>query len=213
MGSHGASRAGGGGGTQLPKLTGSEKQIEWANSIRQNYVDAINNFLDSDRRYLYQSRDNPDSGRVSREELYDQLLMGQSGVASDTLYDKEYKNLRNMTESTFKTFKANNPEYPESSLREFQKNNSNQDVAHDIVLKNTGAGKLFERVKTERKTAVKSAKEGLTDQKERKDAERAARIRVEKKNYNQLIKKQLQANLNSDGARKASEWIDWYKRK
>lgn len=23
----------------------------------------------------------------------------------------------------------------------------------------------------------------------------------------------LQANLNSDGARKASEWIDWYKRK
>lgn len=46
MGSHGGSRSGssGGGGASkmtLPKLSGSEKQVKWANSIRQNYVDTI----------------------------------------------------------------------------------------------------------------------------------------------------------------------------
>lgn len=119
MGTHGGSRAGssgsGGGnktisvdkameneknaGTEaLPELTGSEKQVAWANDIREKYVQEMRAFLDGDDEY-FGSGPRPESAKDVLSSLERDGVSGQdplsfqkaaSGEDQPTIYWQEY---------------------------------------------------------------------------------------------------------------------------
>lgn len=112
MGSY-ATRSGGGGGASgridtnsLPKLEGSEKQVAWAEDIRKNYVNWLNDFLESDELKTDEIRSRSaetfaldtfrDGILGTKGQLYDEMTkLQERGInwreAEDKAWDKWHK--------------------------------------------------------------------------------------------------------------------------
>jgi len=83
---------GSGGWVSMPELTGSERQVSWANDIRQNIMDSIDfNIRSSSEHYertrLIQS--------MIRRDLYQDAKSELSGILQNTTRSQDIINMRN----------------------------------------------------------------------------------------------------------------------
>lgn len=91
-GSSGRSGGGSGGGWgKLPELTGSDKQVSWANDIRQRAMDSIDFNIRSSREHY--NRTNFTSSMIARD-LYGDMKNELSGILQKTSRASEIINMR-----------------------------------------------------------------------------------------------------------------------
>lgn len=169
--------------SSMPILSGTEKQVAWANSIRINLVDDYNRYINSDDIYLDEATRRTDAADLFGYLYSSGLVDGQKSYPATTKYQEMYNKAV-----------AENPGKKAADIDEITAS-----LYYDKVT--NAANEQYRKYMSKYKETKKSGKpdEAL---KQKAKVERA-------KVYKCEIKSLIEDSLKK--AKKAADWIDTYK--